>query len=502
MAFEPPAHELPLDEPAADIPEVEEAILELPLEEPPPHELEPRSDPSDGLVRAPAASEGAQEFSDSDPESDSDSGSEAEAESKAEAEAEAESDSDSDSESDSESASESDSESDSDSDSDSDSASESDSDSDSDLAADLAALAAEVDLTDTLVLQATERLQALAEGDPPAGPLDPGATLLDVRRHLEAEAAPEEELQRALDRALVRARARVTRLANDGHDTAQLDGRLLGAEALAARGEARSALSLVEEALVIAKAMADCGPPPAVPRGAAALRPHVAQLLEEAPEVRAAVRGLIERELERFAEWFSERVSERVEAAVEARLAALLGEERFAVAAAAAAADRPEALLARPELLARVDALATRLDRSWLHSAELREHVDALVTRRLSDLLPAPQTTAERDAGDPTEPAAGEPEPGSAAARALDEAQLEEHLRGSAAVTEAAQRAVAAAIDAVGAEALLGSDRLLGALANKLRDRLRPRGGGRAARAEPRAGAAERSVPEPGGHPS
>ncbi|MGE0712440.1 MAG: hypothetical protein AB7N76_10255 [Planctomycetota bacterium] len=93
-------------------------------------------------------------------------------------------------------------------------------------------------------------------------------------------------------------------------------------------------------------------------------------------EREAALEELQQELLARLAS-VGERMREERTKALELRLAAFLAEERFQVAAAEAAAARPQALLDRPETLARIDAVASRLDERILERADLREAIDA-----------------------------------------------------------------------------------------------------------------------------
>lgn len=246
------------------------------------------------------------------------------------------------------------------------------------------------------------------------------STLQDVRAGLLSDV--DEERADALRRNLAKAEQRVDLLLGLGHDPALLEGRLAAAQKLHARGESRSSLILVEELLVLAKTMFEHGPLPksGVPSrtdeaegsGPQAGSPgpdhadELAELIEheravamesqrrelDAVEIRteAAFEELRERDLPAL-RYETRRSQERAiddlrgdltsagRDLLEARLSELLSEERFAVAAARAAASKPGELIDRPEFLARVDAVASRLDSAVLEHAPVREAIDAKV---------------------------------------------------------------------------------------------------------------------------
>ncbi|RMG08097.1 MAG: hypothetical protein D6731_22450 [Planctomycetota bacterium] len=205
------------------------------------------------------------------------------------------------------------------------------------------------------------------------------STLLDVREALSADAAPDEQ-RATLERTLARAARRLDRLRRQGHRPHDLEGRLRAAEALAEQDELRAALLLVEEVLVLAKVLAEFGPPASAPearldeaveraleRGSAAAR---LRALEERLEKTIAKRAhdaaaALERDFSRAVSALGERLARG--------LADLLRSEEFRAAAAEATAARPQALLERPELLARVEAVASREARALLESAAFRE---------------------------------------------------------------------------------------------------------------------------------
>lgn len=239
------------------------------------------------------------------------------------------------------------------------------------------------------------------------------STLQDVRRGLFSEEADEQSA--ILERNLGKAERRVARLLSQGHDPRLLEGRLAAAQVLHEQGERRSALLLVEELLVLAKAMHEHGPvqPEARSEGAgvggAALERRLEELVACLEDERAladaahrrefeAAQILIEEEVEalreralpalryevrraqeRSQEALAEDLTRATEAHLEERLTELLSSERFAAAAAHAIAAKPYELLDRPELLARIDAVASRLDEAVLERGEVREAIDAKV---------------------------------------------------------------------------------------------------------------------------
>ena len=254
------------------------------------------------------------------------------------------------------------------------------------------------------------------------------STLQDVRAGLLSEV--EDEQAEVLRRNLAKAERRVGLLLEQGHDPTLIEGRLAAAQNLHALGESRSALLLVEELLVLAKTMLECGPLPKDPSLASAVATAAATLVAEAPqdsdeghppepsfkeiaallehehaealalhrrEIEAAqirteeeLEILRERELpalryearraqERALDDLRHDLNRKGQERLEERLSLLLSEERFAAAAAHATASRPGELIDRPELLARIDAVASRLDGAVLERAEVREAVDAKV---------------------------------------------------------------------------------------------------------------------------
>ncbi len=253
------------------------------------------------------------------------------------------------------------------------------------------------------------------------------STLQDVRAGLLSEV--EDEQAEILRRNLAKAEQRVGLLLAQGHDPTLLEGRLAAAQNLYALGESRSALLLVEELLVLAKTMLECGPLPKDPALASAVAAAAATLVAEAPdsdeegppepsfkeiaallehehaealelhrrEIEAAqirteeeLELLRERELpalryetrraqERALDELRDDLNRKGRERLEERLSLLLSEERFVTAAAHATASRPGELIDRPELLARIDAVASRLDGAVLERAEVREAVDAKV---------------------------------------------------------------------------------------------------------------------------
>jgi hypothetical protein len=139
-------------------------------------------------------------------------------------------------------------------------------------------------------------------------------TLQDVRLGIASEG--EDAQLAALHRTWERAYARSQRLEERGWDTVQVEGRLMAARSMELRGEPRLALYLVEEALVLAKAMSDVGEPPPsgveLSAGGGRARPggvtveDVERLLERERELSRALWGreteglriLVEEELE------------------------------------------------------------------------------------------------------------------------------------------------------------------------------------------------------------